>query len=1059
MARLEGGLAIVAASAIGVLMTACGSGGGTVTKSPQNFTLTIASSNPASGVAIGMTTNLSTLGLAETTPATVTGAASTTYALTAPATAGGNNFSSWSGCTGAGTTSNICEVTLNSNMTVTANYSTPTLATPTVTVTPSSYTVVQGAAFSVTVTVAAPSGDPTPTGSVVLSGSGLGSLPAQALTNGSVTVSVAAGAWTVAAGTYTLTATYTPDTNSSSTYNTATGTSGNITVTAAPPPTTYTLTVDSTNPASGVAVTASPADVNSKSSGSTSFALTYDSGAAVTLTAPATAGGNAFGSWTGCGSTSGTGGTVCSVTVSANTTVTANYTTSTTLITPTVTVTPASPSVNTQQSLDVTVTVGAPSGDPTPTGTVVLSNGNGYTSAATALSGGMVTITVPAGSLSQGLNTLTGTYTPDSGSSATYNPASGTHVVTVNTITPTVTVTPQSYTISNSQALQVTVTVAGPSGDATPTGSVTLTSGTYSSGAQTLTSGSVTITIAAGTLPDGSETLTATYTPDTASASLYGTASGTSSAVTVGAGTTVSVNQSSAGPATTPNILGVNLEAWYDDVGNASAINAALGPPGSTNTGGAGMAAIRWPGGSWSDDYHWGYQTGSSTLVAPYKCTCTTSGGTTTCTAVTSTTGKGWAGYSTFAQFENAIPKAGNFDLALTANYGTNETCTGGGDPSEAAAFAGAAVTDGHPASHMTVGNEVYGAGWEDDLHAKAHDPTTYANAVTGADGNGGYYPLIKAASATTLVGVVVDADGSSSGWDHTVLSGAKGDYDFVEYHYYPQYNTVTSDYNLVHVYGPALTNNINTIKSELSTAGEASTPIYVGELGGNSGLEGTQGWSITQGLFAGQVLGEAMNDGVSRLTWWDGFGNCQGAGNNSPNLYGWQNTWGAENIFSDADPNCPGEGAIGTLSPTARAFQLFSYVAVNGESVLPATVTGADTTDVKAYAATHSGGTALVLFNLNATTAEPVNITLSSATSTTDMQVITYDKEIYDYTNVNCQADSGSTYTPYPCTYDPTHNYSTAVWAPPATTDLGAQNLPYTLVLQPWSINVVIIK
>lgn len=1162
MARIRGVLAIVAASAVGVLMTACGSGTGTTT--PTNYTLTVDSTNPASGVSIEVGNPLNNVVSQASTPFTETAASGTQYILGAPATAAnGNTFSSWTGCTSTSGTGNVdCNVTLNSNMTVTANYSTPTKATPTVTVTPSSYSIVSGAAFSVTVTVTAPSGDPTPTGSVVLSTTGFTST-AQTLTNGSVTVSVPMGAWTAAPGTYTITATYTPDTNSSSTYNTNTGTSGNITVTAAP--VTYTLTVDSSGVTSGIAITDSPADNNGLTSGSTPFTLSYNSGTTVNLTAPltpgwvftswtgcastsgtsgsvctvtmnanttvtanytmpatsvltvdstnpgsgvtiqalaqgsttntggatpftitaatgtmyaltapSTAGGNNFSSWTGCASTSGTGNTTCNVTLSANITVTANYAASTSLVTPTVTVSPSSGSVNTEQPLPVTVTVSAPSGsgDPTPTGSVVLSNGNGYTSSATTLSGGSTVITVPAGQLPQGLNTLTATYTPDTNSSGTYNSATGSHTVTVTLITPTVTVTPQSNTIDDQQSLQVQVTVAGTGSDPTPTGSVVVSYGTtYSSASTALTSGSATITIPAGTLPNGSDTLTATYTPDSGSSGIYETATGTSGAVTVGAATSVTVDQSSVGPATTDKILGVNLEAWYDNVGHATTINAALGAPGSNNTGGAGMASIRWPGGSWSDAYHWNNTSNYNGNNLPYMCNCTVSGNsgnTTTCTAASS--GTGWGGYSTFAEFANAIPKAGGFDLALTANYGTNETCTGGGDPNEAASWAAAAVADGITPSHITVGNEVYGVGWEVDLHTKQHDPTTYANAVTGADGNGGYYPLIKAQSANTLVGVVVDADGSSTGWDHTVLSGAKGDYDFVEYHYYPQYTDVNSDSALIYNDGPLFTTNINTVKNELTAAGETPCasptgagciPIYAGELGGNSGPEGTQGWSITQGLFAGQILGEAMNDGVSRLTWWDGFGNCQGAGNNSSNLYGWQNTWGAENIFSDADPNCPGEGAIGTLSPTARAFQLFSYVAVPGENVLTATVSGADTTDVKAYAATHSGGTALVLFNLNKTTPESVNITLTnpSQTSATSMQVITYDKEIYDYTNVNCEADQTGQPNGNNCTYDPTHNYSTAVWAPPVTTTVSSPQLPYTLVLQPWSINVVIIN
>jgi hypothetical protein len=179
------------------------------------------------------------------------------------------------------------------------------------------------------------------------------------------------------------------------------------------------------------------------------------------------------------------------------------------------------------------------------------------------------------------------------------------------------------------------------------------------------------------------------------------------------------------------------------------------------------------------------------------------------------------------------------------------------------------------------------------------------------------------------------------------------------------------------------------------------------------------------------------MNDGVSRLTWWIGFGNCNGtAGNDGSSVYGWQD-FGAYNVFSDgpSDTTCPGAGPVGTMSPTARAFQLFSNVAVNGESVLTATV-GGDTTDVVAYAATHSGGTALMLFNRNETTAEPVTIALSGQSAATTVTVITYDKALYDQTKATIP-----------------------VWAAPATTNLGAQSLPLSLTLTPWSMNVVIIK
>src|SRR5262249_27671457 len=65
-------------------------------------------------------------------------------------------------------------------------------------------------------------------------------------------------------------------------------------------------------------------DNNGQGSGSTVFARVYNNNTAVTLTAPATAGGNNFTNWTGCDTANGT---TCNVTLSADKTVTANYTT------------------------------------------------------------------------------------------------------------------------------------------------------------------------------------------------------------------------------------------------------------------------------------------------------------------------------------------------------------------------------------------------------------------------------------------------------------------------------------------------------------------------------------------------------------------------------------------------------------------------------------------------------------------------------------------------------------------------------------------------------------
>ncbi|MGC2299258.1 MAG: FG-GAP-like repeat-containing protein [Acidobacteriaceae bacterium] len=93
--------------------------------------------------------------------------------------------------------------------------------------------------------------------------------------------------------------------------------------------------------------------------------------------------------------------------------------------------------------------------------------------------------------------------------------------------TPTVTVTPKVSSITTKQSLQVSVTVIGGSGDQTPTGSVVLSSGTYNSAGTTLSNGVASITVLAGQLAAGSDTLTATYTPDSSSAYIYNSATGT----------------------------------------------------------------------------------------------------------------------------------------------------------------------------------------------------------------------------------------------------------------------------------------------------------------------------------------------------------------------------------------------------------------------------------------------------------------------------------------------------------------------------------------------------
>jgi hypothetical protein len=593
----------------------------------------------------------------------------------------------------------------------------------------------------------------------------------------------------------------------------------------------------------------------------------------------------------------------------------------------------------------------------------------------------------------------TGVITPGnlpvtSGSSVSVTPAA--------TTTYTLTVTP---TTGTAIAQTVTVTVAPQpsitSFSASPTsilvGTAVSLTAVFSNGTGVITPGNLPIT--SGTPISVSPTATTTYTLTVTPSS--GSPITSTAAVTVQ--NSITVNLASKGPAITNQIIGMNLAEWYDPT--TPAIQTAFAA--------AGVAAVRWPGGSNSDLYNWETNTECGGYAVPN---------------------------ANFTTFVNNFVKPANVDLALTADYGTGTNCTGPGQPTEAAAWAANALTLGVTVSHMTVGNEEYGS-WEVDNHTSKHNGATYAAAVAGSTG---YYALIKAASANTLVGVSVEPNYAP--WDQDVLTGAP--YDFVEYHYYPQNPGNENDTFLIKTAPQQFTTYINTIKSELTKWGNnPNAPIYVGEMGSVSSNPGKQSWSITQGLYAGQLLGEMMNDGIKRATWWIGLGNCTTGGteNNSASLYGWQD-FGAYNVFSDgpSDSGCPGADPIGTMSPTAVAYQLFSKVAVTGENVLT-TLVGGDTNDLRGYAATNNGGTALVLFNLNETTSEPVTVTLSGQTSATTATVITYDKAIYDL--------SGSPTGTFP---DPN---GTNTWDGPITTPISSPTLPLTLTLAPWSMNLVIIK
>jgi subtilisin family serine protease len=242
-----------------------------VENSLPTYTLTVASSNPTSGVSITVSPNDKNNQGSASTQFTRTYYSNTSVTLTASSTAGGNNFSSWSGCDSASGTT--CNVTMSTDKTVTAVY------------VASSWTFCanenQFCSFTGT--------------KLVRYGAGT-SFNFQTATNGIACNNATFGDpifGTVKHCDY-------------------------MDVTAS----THILTVASSNPSSGVSINVSPNDSNGQGNGATQFTRIYANNPAVTLTAPSAVAGNNFSAWSGCDSSSGT---TCNVTMSADKTVTAVY--------------------------------------------------------------------------------------------------------------------------------------------------------------------------------------------------------------------------------------------------------------------------------------------------------------------------------------------------------------------------------------------------------------------------------------------------------------------------------------------------------------------------------------------------------------------------------------------------------------------------------------------------------------------------------------------------------------------------------------------------------------
>jgi len=388
-----------------------------------------------------------------------------------------------------------------------------------------------------------------------------------------------------------------------------------------------------------------------------------------------------------------------------------------------------------------------------------------------------------------------------------------------------------------------------------------------------------------------------------AAPALPANAQATSASVTINA---------TAGLGTVPaSAIGLNT-AVYDGDMNDAAIPPLLKA--------AGIDALRYPGGSYSDIYNWQTQTAvDSGYVAPN---------------------------TSFSDFMTTANAAGAQPI-ITVNYGT-------GTPSLAAAWVTAAASDS--VGYWEVGNEVYGNGtyganWETDSHcetslngpavtvgsepSQTYDcgPTQYAANVAQ------FESAMHAANANAKVCAILTTpgfwpDGVTNSeypqpWNQTVLTALGSQTQCVVVHYYPGGSStagmLTDPTDIAGI--------VSTLHSEISQyagiSNAASVPILVTETNSSIDMDTQPG-----ALFGADMYMTWLENGVSNVDWWN-----EHNGEGTVSTVDGATDYGDQGIFSN-NSNSGGTTEPATDTPFAPYYgiEMLSKLAAPGDTMVNST-------------------------------------------------------------------------------------------------------------------------
>ncbi|MFI7707653.1 cellulose binding domain-containing protein [Nonomuraea sp. NPDC049480] len=350
----------------------------------------------------------------------------------------------------------------------------------------------------------------------------------------------------------------------------------------------------------------------------------------------------------------------------------------------------------------------------------------------------------------------------------------------------------------------------------------------------------------------------------------------------------------------------------------------------------AGVKLLRYPGGSYSDIYHWADHTAPGGYVAPN---------------------------TDFDTFMRGVRRTGA-QAMVTANYGTGTT-------EEAAAWVRHAnVTKGYGIKYWEIGNENYGNGhygtaWEADDHADK-SPAEYARHVVA------YADAMKAVDPTIKIGAVlttsanwpdgVTAAGDSGTWNKVVLSTAGSKIDFVILHWYPgALDKAGHVPDMIHL----------TREQIAKYAGPGSERIGIAMTEFNTGSSSAGTTTQPGALAAADAYATLLANGVFTVDWWNvhnGIGPVTQVEGHTD--------YGDFGLLSSATCTSDGtvcEPSLNTPFAPYYALQLMSRFAREGDQFVRAAT---DQPKVTAHAVRRpNGDLAVLLINTSSDTSYPAAI------------------------------------------------------------------------------------